>query len=105
MYVVKTDSAGYAPTGFLPIAPPQNHFTLYPNPTNGIVFIDYSIPQNENGILEVYSITGALLFTEMLAAGSERMQFDWCTMQPGMYLVRMITNDNATDVERIIITE
>ncbi len=105
VYVVKTDSNGIAPTGFLPIAPPQNHFVIYPNPTNGIVFIDYSIPQNENGILEVYSITGALLFTEMLAAGSERMQFDWCAMEPGMYLVRMITNDNATDVERIIITE
>ncbi len=105
VYIVKTDSNGIAPTGFLTTAAPENYFKLFPNPSSGRVFIEYRIPQDEDGILEVYSMTGVLLIRETLTAGTERSEFDWSELEPGMYLTRVIVNEVPMKTERMIITE
>lgn len=62
------------------------NFTLYPNPTNQILNISISNAQGETGIIEIFSTTGALLYSENL-----KFDYEYCLnvdfLHPGMYLL------------------
>jgi hypothetical protein len=67
----------------------QNHdfrMGLSPNPTqNGFVKLVYLLPQNQTGELNIYSITGQLMYRQNLPPWSSLQQLDVSDLPGGLY--------------------
>ena len=83
------------PTAVTESAQPSETFVLeqnYPNPFNPQTAIRFSIPEEGQVVLRIYSITGELVETltdAPLAAGSYRVLFDGSDHPTGVYLCRL----------------
>ncbi|MBN1463868.1 MAG: T9SS type A sorting domain-containing protein [Paludibacteraceae bacterium] len=67
----------------------------YPNPFNPSTKISYSIPEDANVKLLVYSLTGELvmeLVNENQSAGKYTVEFNANNLASGMYIYRLMTN-------------
>jgi hypothetical protein len=64
----------------------NNNFTLYPNPTNSNVTVQYDC-QYDNITLEVFDITGKLLLFEKLQNKLGEVTLDTTALSAGLYLV------------------
>lgn len=73
----------------------DNKLTVYPNPTNSSVFVN--IAGFTKGIIDVYNITGALVWT----SGTETTEgkIDVSNLSTGVYLIK-IKGDNGTVTTR-----
>ncbi|MBI1289476.1 MAG: T9SS type A sorting domain-containing protein [Flavobacteriales bacterium] len=68
--------------------------SLYPNPTQGVSILDVNSTVSGLAIVEVYSITGALVQTDTksIRLGSNRINLDMTALPSGIYLVRSDIN-------------
>ena len=103
-----TTSAGYEYSAVLgeciPIDLLGNKITLpslykiesvYPNPFNPIAKITYTIPENENVVLNVYNIAGKKIKTlvnKYHVAGYYETNWDATSLASGLYIVELKTN-------------
>ncbi len=65
----------------------QNDFVIYPNPTNGQIFIEFEGVVAPNSPIEVYSLTGQIVHTAI--ANNNKVVVDLSGMERGIYLVRL----------------
>jgi hypothetical protein len=68
----------------------REEFRIFPNPADDHLEISTSI----QGILEINDLTGQTVLKTEVTAGSR--QVDISKLTPGIYLVRVLTNDNIT---------
>lgn len=61
----------------------NNYFSVYPNPASGLLYVQCSDPMQE--VLEVFSITGAKVYEEILKADMEINVSAWA---PGLYFAK-----------------
>lgn len=71
-------------TASTPAATPDPAFSLYPNPTNGQLWV--TNPTGLPTTLHLYSMTGAQVAAIPIAAGTEPQVVDVSNLAPGMYL-------------------
>ncbi len=76
----------------------ENDLTIYPNPTNGIIYLKGSVENYENASL--IDIQGRLITTWNL---KETTQFDLSNFMNGTYFIKIIGKDNSvvTKIELI----
>jgi hypothetical protein len=79
-------------------------FNIYPNPSSGNFNIIYLLPQNKEGKLEVFDITGRIVFSYKLPPWSTLQQFNLPQLSQGIYAVK-ISSDGYNVTKKIIITE
>ena len=77
----------------------DNKFALYPNPNNGNFTINLNSVVNSDANLEIYSISGQLIFKKEIKKSIEDISFN---APIGVYFVK-ITNDFITTTKKIII--
>jgi hypothetical protein len=65
----------------------RTDFVIYPNPTNGQIFIQLEGFTPANSPIEVYSLTGQIVHTAV--ANSSKVTIDLSGMERGIYLVRL----------------
>jgi hypothetical protein len=70
--------------------------TLYPNPVENII----NITSRHQGIINIYSITGHIIKTEMITVGSN--QIDCSSIENGIYIVK-ITTEGDSNTQKITI--
>ncbi len=70
----------------------ESLFRIYPNPTNGVLSIDYTLATNEQGLLEVFDVVGSVVMTRPLKQGETNQTIDLTTINSGVYLVRILVN-------------
>jgi len=77
---------------------------IYPNPTPGIVNIDFSTKYRTNVSIEIVNLTGSILKTAELGAVNGKIQHtvDLSDVAAGVYLMRF-TTDNAKFVRKITV--
>lgn len=76
----------------------DNHPTIYPNPSNGIIY--FSHMQGE-GEIKVFDIQGRILLTHQLS-GDNLEKVDLTSLNSGIYFIHL-TQDKKTLVEKVII--
>lgn len=83
---------------------PALNVLVYPNPSKGILNIDFNAEKFENAILQVYSTTGILMKNISIASqpGSNKTTFDVNGWTPGMYLVRVISGRKSKTVRMVV---
>lgn len=75
--------------------------SIFPNPVVGSAFIEANISQPSNISIEVYDLTGKVVYAQDMGAqptGMFRTEIDFTDMSNGMYLLKMKVGD--TDVTR-----
>ncbi len=70
-----------------------NGFSIYPNPSNGLVHLNITHQQSDNIPVEIYSAMGAMVYSTMLTAGQNGI--DLSAISNGIYLVKVY---NGTEV-------
>jgi type IX secretion system substrate protein len=77
------------------------NLTVSPNPNNGQFEVNYELPQNEQGILEVINILGEVIYRHQLVQWSSvhRLNLD---VSSGIYQV-MVTTSKTRESKKILI--
>lgn len=72
----------------------MDNFTIYPNPTDGLMMIEANIPGDGLFTLFVYNMSGQQVFAgEFIADNGIRGEFDLSSLPPGIY--RVVISDKA----------
>lgn len=76
----------------------------YPNPTNGLINISFSLPNDENYRLVLIDMTGRVVYEESNTAkeGLNQLHWDMSTYQTGMYILSL-QSDSGKSKTRIIV--
>jgi hypothetical protein len=73
-----------------------NEFKVFPNPTDGTVYIDVALKASEEVQLELYTVTGQLLQQiNTQNTITERFEFDLKGYSAGMYFVKLRIGDQT----------
>lgn len=80
----------------------KNTFSIYPNPSNGLVSLTREASASGAGVVSVYNVTGAKVFETAVAAGANTQEFDLSSLSSGMYLVKFESGD-ATATKKLVI--
>jgi len=70
----------------------------YPNPFNPTTTISYQVPYSNKVNLKVYDVLGGelyILVNEVKPSGIHEVTFDASGLPSGLYLYRMIANDQS----------
>ena len=69
-------------------------FRVYPNPVrNGILNVGYLLPQNKQGLFEIYDVTGKVVFRYTLPPWSNVQSFKLPKLSNGVYNAVIISGD------------
>jgi hypothetical protein len=85
------------PTGIQPYA--TNSFKMYPNPSNGLLFVE---TPGQTGTLEILNLVGQVVLSHKVTLASEALNLN--AQSNGVYLIRF-TDANGTAVQRLIISK
>lgn len=80
----------------------HNSFAIYPNPTNGIFNIEFSIKKDEIVNLLILDISGRLIHQERLYEGQFH-SFDNVSLQQGVYFIRLNNGEGMTLANKKIV--
>lgn len=80
----------------------SNFFKVYPNPTTGIFTLDLleELKEFSNIKVEIYTMQGQLIFSNELPV-QQRHTLSLTERQPGIYLIRVLQNNNIGIVKII----
>jgi hypothetical protein len=83
---------------------PEDYYLLqnYPNPFNPSTKIRFAVPEKSNVKLALYDILGrelATILNEDINPGISEVELNGIDLPSGIYLVRMITNNNQKTIK------
>ncbi len=73
---------------------------VYPNPTNGVVYVESLRKNSQNMVVEVFGMSGKLIFRKEFD-GNQKAEMELSTLPDGVYNLK-VSNDNGTSVHRIV---
>lgn len=76
---------------------------LYPNPSTGNLTLEYSLKEGETGIVNIYSVTGKLMYTYEL--GTSKTSINATSLENGMYMYEVMNNNKKVDSGKIVIVK
>jgi len=92
------DSASKTPGSSL-----QGNVSAYPNPTNsGSVRVEIAYPDQQNLTLSVRDLSGVELLRQNLSTGTETLDLNISTLNPGVYLL-IVQNNTVRSVQRLVV--
>lgn len=77
----------------------QSSLAIFPNPTNGFVFLD--VANVGNARITVYDISGSIILEEQITAGEISHELDLSSAEPGMYLL-IVRDDRAVYSAKVV---
>ncbi len=108
------DAIGFVPDSTVVNTPTSNIFSkqnikVYPNPMNGIGFIEIDANQNENVSMELFDITGRsvkkLVDKKPLLIGKNTVEINLEDLQNGMYVLKLNTANSEEKIKISIFSE
>lgn len=81
-----------------------NNLNVYPNPTSGLLHIEFNTEINEHSVAEVQSLSGKTVFVKTINSSDKEIQLDLSHLHKGLYILK-ITHTNKTLQSKIIINK
>ncbi len=77
---------------------------LYPNPSDGLVYLNVNTNNSSNVLVDVYSVTGVKMFSNKynVSKGENIINLDLSNLPLGMYIVKIQQNGNVQSSKVII---
>lgn len=79
----------------------HDHFTIYPNPSDGNVSLNFAAPVNSNGQVAIYDMTGKMIVSQELSLLNEN-SFNITQLSSGTYSV-VYRDDVAVYVKKLVV--
>jgi hypothetical protein len=81
-----------------------NPFTVYPNPANGVITLDFNSLNAKQATVQLFDITGKIIKSEIvnLAVGVSKQTLNISDLAKGTYLVKVICGE-TTETKKLII--
>ena len=79
--------------------------TVYPNPNDGNMILEYQLSENESGILVISDITGKQIRAYNLTNKTSKMAIDASILNPGLYLYEVYINNTKIKTDKVIISK
>ena len=79
--------------------------SVYPNPASGIINVDFALADNKNTTITLTDLTGRVVNfanCDNMGAGKHTVTFPTSALAPGMYMVRLQSNDGCATVKVVI---
>lgn len=91
VWVVKMDSTGCADTSCVVTTAINAYYLepaikISPNPNSGNFIINYTLPQNKSGTLEIFDVLGKRVYAQALPPWSVMQRIDAVALPQGMYV-------------------
>ena len=86
----------------------ENNLTIYPNPTNGSVYLKFPCEAGESPLIHVYDINGRLVKSENLGKVYEKEvthQIETSEMSQGIYIVKVTGDSGIKRASKLIVTK
>ncbi|HTB07650.1 MAG TPA: T9SS type A sorting domain-containing protein [Bacteroidia bacterium] len=86
-------------TGVDEVSATAGPIEIYPNPSNGLTHIMYNLDNDRNTTIEVWNMVGQKVMdvnNGMQSAGRHEVLINKGNLQPGMYFIRLVTDDGVT---------
>jgi hypothetical protein len=102
VYLVKTDSVGFVPTGIYEIPSLQNiNFTFYPNPTTNLIYLKFE--EEEDYGINLIDNSGRILFSDKISRSNSLAEnsIDLSSFQNGIYYLQ-IKSAKASNTKKVI---
>jgi len=83
----------------------ESDFRSFPNPSNSISTIDFSVNESTNAKLSVLDFKGfavAILLDEKLNKGRHQTQFDTQVLEPGIYMYKLEMNNTVKTIKLVV---
>jgi hypothetical protein len=79
-------------------------FTVYPNPGNGVITLNFNTPNEKQTIVQVMDITGKMMLSENLnlAAGTSKQTLDVSSFAKGSYFIKIMDKETVETKKLII---
>jgi len=88
----------------------DTYFSLYPNPNNGAMQIEYEIPVTEAGMptcpigrVEIYDVLGKKLFNQSLFAGKNTFAISGNILDKGIYFYQAIIGNKRIAADKLVV--
>jgi choice-of-anchor B domain-containing protein len=81
---------------------PGNRLAIYPNPANGMLFVEFEQPLSEAFQVQLFSLTGQALQQKKMPAGANGISWDMAATPAGIYLLKLSSAEN-TLVRKIVV--
>lgn len=86
----------------------ENNMVLYPNPTNGTVFVSFTAVDGESATINVMDINGRIVKTENLGklnSGDLTYGFETSELSSGMYIINISGTSGTKRVAKLVVTK
>jgi Secretion system C-terminal sorting domain len=108
--LVKLDSLGCDSLGCQFVGIAENTLSkiglkVYPNPSNGLMQVDYKIAENAKAELIIYDLTGRMLSSYQMDGGTNSLQIDEDKLDNGIYFYQVIINNEIIESNKIVIVK
>lgn len=82
----------------------SENFEIYPNPSDGLIFLNVNTNNNSNVFVDVYSVTGVKMYSNNynVSKGSNVINLDLTNFPLGLYIVKIQQNGNIQSSKIII---
>lgn len=81
----------------------ENKITIFPNPSNGNISIQFSEPILGLQEINIYDITGKAVFSERLNPGGKQYSFDLNALSSGIFGLTLISKKGKNSLGRLIL--
>jgi len=102
---ISTSDTCREPLPHLFLEPAYNQGVLFPNPSKDFVNYDFSLEENLDLKISIFSIEGKLvtvLYNDLVNSGPNRLSFDITKLRVGSYLLIIENNDNKLFTKKLI---
>jgi hypothetical protein len=76
----------------------------YPNPSDGIVYIDGAIEESQKAVIQITDLTGRLVREQQLTAGNTKQQIDLSDLPEGVYIYALLIDGELKRSDKLILT-
>lgn len=76
-------------------------FVVYPNPTTGVLTIEYNLDESETATLSIYDLAGSLLLTRPFSTNAMKMNVALQGIASGLYLFQIDVDGQKKSSQRI----
>ncbi len=87
---------------------PVKGFAVYPNPSKGLLTIDYSGNAEKNIVLNVYDMSGKKVFTQnqaSLSGNNNQYKLNLRELAPGAYTLEMVNGGESKQAKFVVVRE
>jgi len=76
---------------------------VFPNPNNGNMTVEYTLPEYEQGVFEMYDLVGKRVYSQTILAGSGSFIITETNISKGIYFYQATTSNRRIGQGKIII--